>query len=133
VIVATLPCTLLVSLTDTPWVAIAALVASTLLGHMFLGPVAALLQNLAGLRRRATVAAFYLFLVNLVSMGLGPVTVGIASDYFSERFADDALRYALLAIVTTTTLLASTHFMLAARTLRRDLELAGAATAHAAG
>jgi MFS family permease len=132
VIIATLPCTLLVYLTDTPAVAVAALVAATLLGHMFLGPVAALLQNLAGLRRRATAAAFYLFLVNLVSMGLGPVTVGIASDYFSARYAEAALRYALLAVVATTTVLASLHFVLAARTLRRDLDLAEAAPAHAA-
>jgi MFS family permease len=132
VIVATLPCTLMVYLSDTPAVAVASLVAATLLGHMFLGPVAALLQNLAGLRRRATAAAFYLFLVNLVSMGLGPVTVGIVSDYFGARFGDSALRYALLAIVMATTVLASLHFMLAARTLRRDLELAGAAATHAA-
>jgi MFS family permease len=133
VISATLPCTLLVYLTDAPMVAVASLIVATLFGHMFLGPVAALLQSLAGLRRRATAAAFYLFLVNLVSMGLGPVAVGIVSDYLSARLADGALRYALLAIVSTTTVLASLHFMLAARTLREDLELAGAATAHAAG
>jgi len=129
-IAATLPCTLLVYLTTKPMIAVAALVAATLLGHMFLGPVAALLQNLAGLRRRATAAAFYLFLVNLVSMGLGPVIVGIASDHFGARFADSALRYALLATVTTTTVLASVHFVLAARTLRRDLEIVRRAAAH---
>jgi MFS family permease len=132
VIAATLPCTLVVYLADTPSLAVASLVAATLLGHMFLGPVAALLQNLAGVRRRATAAALYLFLVNLVSMGLGPVTVGVASDYFGARLADGALRYALLAIVVTSTALAALHFVLAARTLRRDLELAGAAAAHAA-
>jgi MFS family permease len=129
---ATLPCTFLVYLTDEPVVAVASLVAATLLGHMFLGPVAALVQNLAGLRRRATAAAFYLFLVNLLSMGLGPVAVGIASDYFGARFADGALRYALLVIVATTTVLASLHFVLAARTLRRDLGRVETAAAHAA-
>ncbi len=133
VIAATLPCSLLIYLTESPFLAVASLVVSTLLGHMFLGPVAALVQNLAGLRRRATAAAFYLFLVNLVSMGLGPVTVGIASDYLSGRLAQDALRYALLAVVTTTTVLASMHFLLAARTLRSDLDLAGVTTPHAAG
>jgi MFS family permease len=132
VIIATLPCTFLLYLTHDRVLAVVALIAATLLGHMFLGPVAALLQNLAGVRRRATAAAFYLFLVNLVSMGVGPVAVGIASDYFSARFADGALRYALLVIVATTTVLASTHFLLAARTLRRDLELAGTCVANAA-
>ncbi len=133
VILATLPCTLLLYLTHDRVVAVGSLIAATLLGHMFLGPVAALLQNLAGVRRRATAAAFYLFLVNLVSMGLGPVAVGIASDYFSARFMEGALRYALLAIVATTTALASMHFLLAARTLRRDLELAETPAANAAG
>jgi MFS family permease len=131
-LVATLPCTLLVYLSEKPLVAVTALVAATLLGHTFLGPVSALLQELAGVRRRATAAAFYLFLVNIVSMGLGPTAVGIASDYFGARFGDDALRYALLAIVATTTVLASTHFMLAARSLSRDLEIAGRAAPHAA-
>jgi MFS family permease len=132
VIAATLPCSLLIYLAESPFVVVASLVVSTLLGHMFLGPVAALVQNLAGLRRRATAAAFYLFLVNLVSMGLGPVTVGVASDYFSARFANGALRYALFSVVVTTTVLASIIFVLAARTLRRDLELARITTPHAA-
>jgi hypothetical protein len=67
-------------------------------------------------------AAFYLFLVNLVSMGVGPVAVGMLSDGFGAWLGADALRYALLAIVAATTLLAALHFVLAARTLRRDLE-----------
>jgi MFS family permease len=132
VIFATLPCTFLLYLTQQRGVAVASLIGATLLGHMFLGPVAALLQNLAGMRRRATAAAFYLFLVNLVSMGVGPTAVGLASDYFSARHMDGALRYALLVVVATTTVLASAHFLLAARTLRQDLERAGASVANAA-
>jgi MFS family permease len=82
--------------------------------------VAALLQNLAGPERRAVAAAFYLFLVNLVSMGLGPLAVGYLSDTFTARLGPDALRYALLVIVMATTLLAALHFLLAARALRRE-------------
>jgi hypothetical protein len=108
---------LLLYLTHRPAVAVAALVVSTFLGHTFLGPVAALLQNLAGVHRRATAAAFYLFLVNLVSMGLGPVTVGAASDYLGGSYGNDALRYSLLPIVGITTLAAAAHFFLAARAL----------------
>src|SRR5262249_5221240 len=80
-----------------PTVAVAALVIATFLGHTFLGPVAALLQSLAGVRRRAMAAAFYLFLVNLVSMGVGPTAVGFASDRFAARFGSAALRCALFA------------------------------------
>jgi hypothetical protein len=82
----------------------------------------ATMQNLAGLRRRAVVAAFYLFLVNSVSMGVGPVAVGAVSDRFGPAFGVDALRYALLLIVVTTSLWAATHFVLAASSLRKDLE-----------
>jgi MFS family permease len=120
VIAAALPCTALAYLTDQPVLAVAALVVATLLAHMFLGPVAALLQNLAGVHRRATVAAFYLFLVNLVSMGLGPLAVGFVSDTLGPSLGNDALRYSLLAIVTTTSLGACCLFVIAARTLPRD-------------
>lgn len=124
VIVLAVPFAAIVYSADSAAVALAALVAATLLGHMFLGPVMAMMQNLAGLRRRAVVAAFYLFLVNLVSMGVGPVAVGVASDRFGATLGHDALRYALLAIVVTTSLWAAGHFLAAARSLRGDLEAA---------
>ena len=121
VVAAGVPCTALVYLTDRPVVAVAALVVATLLAHMFLGPVAALIQSLAGARRRAMAAAFYLFLVNLVSMGLGPVAVGFSSDLLGGSLGNDALRYSLLAIVTATSALASCLFLVASRKLPRDL------------
>ena len=120
VIAAALPCSALVYVADEAPVAVAALVVATLLSHMFLGPVAALLQNLAGVRHRATAAAFYLFFVNLVSMGLGPLSVGFASDRLGTLFGTDALRYSLLAIVTTTSLGACWLFLIAARKMPRD-------------
>lgn len=114
------PTTLILYLGASPRLAVAALLVWAFLGHAFLGPVAALLQNLAGPGRRAVAAAFYLLLVNLVSMGLGPLAVGLLSDTFAARLGADALRYALLVIVTATTLLAALHFLLAARALRRE-------------
>ena len=113
------PATFVLYLAPIPAVAVGALLAAAFLGHAFLGPVAALLQNLAGAERRAMAAAFYLFLVTLVSMGRGPVVVGYVSDALDARLGTDALRYALLAVVTATTLLAALHFGLAARALRR--------------
>jgi MFS family permease len=121
------PVTLVLYLTTAPGVAVAALLAGAFLGHAFLGPVAALLQNLAGPERRAVAAAFYVFLVNLMSMGLGPVAVGYLSDTFTARLGVDALRYALLTVVMTTTLLAALHFSLAARALRHEPPLADGA------
>ena len=94
--------------------------------HMFLGPVMAMIQNLAGLRRRAVGAAFYLFLANLVSMTLGPVIIGLISDFFNADYGDNSLRYAILSLVVITSVWAPVHFFLASRTLREDLEAARA-------
>jgi len=129
---ASAPCAAVLYLTDHPGIAIAALFVATTLGHMFLGPVTAMMQSLAGLQRRATAAAVYLLLVNLVSMGLGPVSVGVVSDVLGPRLGAEALRFALLGIVTTTGLWAATHLVLAAKTLRDDLAHTRA-TDHAAG
>jgi MFS family permease len=117
----TLPLTLALYLATTAATAVAALLAGALLGHAFLGPVAALLQNLAGPERRAVAAAFYVFLVNLISMSVGPLAVGYLSDTFAADFGTDALRYALLAVVTTTTVLAALHFWLASRAFPADV------------
>lgn len=117
----TLPFAVASYLADDALPAVAFLIVATVFGHVHLGPLVAMIQNLAGARRRAVAAAFYLFLVNLVSMGLGPVIVGRASDVFGASLGNDALRYSLLAVVGVTTAWAVVHFLLAARTLRGDL------------
>ncbi len=119
-LLASVPSTLALYLAPFPAVAVAALLAGAFVGHAFLGPVAELMQNLAGTERRAMAAACSVFLVTLISMGLGPVAVGYVSDALDARLGTDALRYALLAVVTATTLLAALHFGLAARALRRE-------------
>ena len=118
------PFAFFVFLSKTPLPALLFLIIPITVIHMSLGPIIAMIQGLAGLRRRAVAAAFYLFLSNLVSMGAGPVIVGMVSDYFNPRYGNESLRYALLAIVVVTFLWAAIHFFLAARTLREDLALA---------
>ena len=121
----TVPFSFAVYLWPTPIPALLMFIPAILVMHMFLGPVMAMVQNLAGLRRRAMGAAFYLFLVNLISMTAGPVIVGAISDYFHARYGNDSLRYAILSLVVITSLWAPLHFLLASRTLREDLEAAG--------
>jgi MFS family permease len=128
VIVATLPCTLVLYTTGRPMIAVSSLLVTTTFSHMFLGPVTAVIQGLAGLRRRAVAAALYLFLVNLLSMGAGPVAVGIASDLLGTRLGNESLRAALLVIVSATSIWAAIHLLLAAKELRADLAYARGAT-----
>lgn len=108
-------------------IALPALIVVTTLWHMFLGPVTATVQNLAGVRRRAGAAAFYLFLVNLLSAGVGPALVGSVSDRLHARLGDDALGAALLLVVSMTGLWAASHFLWAARRLPAEWASAGGA------
>jgi MFS family permease len=118
---ASTPLTLLVFLSSTARSAFLFLIIPMILMYMYLGPATAMIQNLAGLRMRAVSAAFYLFLSNLISLGLGPLLVGMASDYLNPRYGAYSLRYALIAMVFLTFPWAAIHFCLAARSLREDL------------
>jgi len=120
-----IPAVFLVYLWPTPIPAFLFLIPPTLLGHMYLGPSMAMLLGIAGPRRRAMASAIYSFFVNLISMGLGPLIVGMTSDYLQPRYGNDSLRYAILSVVVIATLWAAIHFLLATKTLRDDLAAAG--------
>lgn len=119
-IATTVPFTLAVFLTRSATTALIAFVIPSILNHMILGPVFALVQGLAGAGRRAVGAAYYLFLVNLVSAGFGPLIIGGFSDSLRARFDEQSLRYSLLLVIPLANAWAALHFMLAARTLRKD-------------
>lgn len=120
-ILVAIPFVFLVYLWPTPVPALLFLIVPTVLGHMYLGPVMAMLLGIAGARRRALASALYGFIINLVSMGLGPLSVGMLSDYLQPHYGVDSLRYAILSVVIIATFWAAVHFLLAARHLRGDL------------
>ncbi|QDX80148.1 hypothetical protein B9N43_02065 [Denitratisoma sp. DHT3] len=91
------------------------------LGAMYVGPMFAMVQGLVQLRMRATASAILLFVVNMVGLGLGPLTVGLLNDhYFGPTHGPLAIRYSML-VVGLLGGLASLLFWQAARTLREDL------------
>ena len=120
-ILVAIPFVFLVYLWPTPVPALLFLIVPTVLGHMYLGPVMAMLLAIAGARRRALTSAIYGFIISLISMGLGPLSVGMLSDYLQPDYGSDSLRYAILGVVIITTFWAAVHFLLAARHLRADL------------
>jgi len=71
----------------------------TLLGGVaaafWIGPTYAAIQTLSPDNMRAQAAAIFLFLFNLVGMGLGPLAIGILSDAMMPMFGVDSLRYAM--------------------------------------
>lgn len=116
-----IPFVFLVYLWPDPIPALLFLSVPTIFGHMYLGPTMAMLLGIAGTRRRAVAAAIYGFILNLVSMGAGPLIVGMSSDHLQSRYGAEGLRYSILLLVVVATSWAAVHFLLAARTLREDL------------
>ena len=99
-----------------------AYVPYAILGAMWLGPSLAITHSLVGLRQRAVASAALFFIINLIGLGLGPLTIGIISDLLRPEFGDaDGLRYAIIAVALTAKTWCIAHFFLAARYLERDL------------
>ena len=59
-------------------------------------PVYAAIQSLVEEKMRAIALALLLMFGNLIGLGLGPVAVGVLSDFLEPRFGQESLRYALL-------------------------------------
>lgn len=97
-----------------------------LVSGLYLAPTFALVQNLVGVRMRATAAALLLFVINLLGLGAGPLAVGIIADLLVPIFDKDAVRYALF-IFSAFGLWGAWHYWVAPRTLKEDLARAAAA------
>lgn len=91
----------------------------TALSLVWLGPVLAAFQHLVPAGMRATASAIFLFINNLIGIGLGSLVIGALSDAMNARFGDEALRYALLSGVIFYAL-AATLLALAAPRLEKD-------------
>jgi MFS family permease len=100
-------------------VAFALFLVPIALGLVWLGPVLAAIQQLVPPHMRTTTSAVFLFVNNLIGIGLGSVTLGALSDYLSQHYGADSLRYAILA-GTCFYLIAAGLFLLSARRIERD-------------
>jgi len=98
-----------------------AMLVPTALGLAWLGPVLSAIQHVVTPNMRATASAIFLFINNLIGIGVGTVAIGFLSDSLQQRFGDDSLKYAILA-GTSFYLIAAVLFFLSARPLRRDWE-----------
>jgi MFS transporter, Spinster family, sphingosine-1-phosphate transporter len=84
------------------------------------GPLFATIQTLVPQRMRAmSIAIIYLF-ANLIGLGLGPLAAGALSDALRPVFAEESLRYALLALCPGY-LWGAWHLWRASRTVTGDL------------
>ena len=93
----------------------------TALGLVWLGPVVTAVTRLVPPEMRATAAALFLFINNLIGLGAGSTVIGIISDALTARYAEEALRYSAMA-TTTLYALAALLMFLASRRLSRDCQ-----------
>ena len=95
--VATVPFYVAGVMSTTLWLSFAVLLVPTALGLVWLGPVLAAVQHLVPGTMRATASALFLFINNLIGIGLGTALIGAVSDLMRLRFGAESLRYAILA------------------------------------
>ncbi len=118
---ATVPFYIMAILSPTLGVSFLLFLVPTALGLAWLGPVISAIQHVVRPDMRATASAVFLFINNLIGIGLGTYAIGALSDLLTIRFGDDSLRYSILA-GTGFYIIASLFFFLAARWLVRDWE-----------
>jgi MFS family permease len=85
----------------------------------WLGPVIAAVQHLVPPAMRATASALFLFVNNLLGIGMGTLMFGAMSDILTPRYGDDALKMSILIGTAVFYPLASLCFLAAGRRLDR--------------
>jgi MFS family permease len=101
------------------WLCLTVLFLPTALGLVWLGPVLTAVQHLVPATQRATASALFLFVINLIGLGLGTALIGAVSDAMRARFGAESLRYAILT-GTGFYLVAAALLFMAARRLAKD-------------
>ena len=84
------------------------------------GPAIAVMQSLVNAKMRASTAALYLLISNLVGLGLGPLIIGIISDYLAPTYGVESIRYALM-FTFVSSILAIIFFWIAGNTYKKDI------------
>jgi MFS family permease len=101
--------------------ALSALAVTALLSNLHYGPGISSMLSVAPPNMRAPASAIQLFIANLVSLGLGPLSVGLLSDVLARSMGSaEGLRWALV-LASFLGVFAAISFWIASRTLREDL------------
>lgn len=113
-----------VYLVNTVYAALILSIIPGLLHNVYLGSTIATTHGLVGLRMRALSSAILFLILNIIGLGLGPLLVGMLSDALQPAYGEHSLRQAMLYLLAPVMAWSTVHFLLAARTLNRDLDAA---------
>ncbi|MEP7311004.1 MAG: MFS transporter [Pseudomonadota bacterium] len=92
------PAMLVFLLANTLWLVIVALGMIAFLANAQFGPVWAVMQSISPSRMRATAAACFQLLINIIGLGLGPFLVGYTNDSLATEYGPIAIRYSMLLL-----------------------------------
>ncbi len=109
---------------DNAYTALLLSVIPGLLFNVYLGTTIATTQSLVGLRMRATASAILMLIANIIGLGLGPLSVGILSDYLLPSYGTDSLKQAMLILLPFFMCWSSLHFYRGSIDLEHDLDAA---------
>jgi predicted MFS family arabinose efflux permease len=105
-------------LSPSPMLAWVCLLIPNALNILWLGPITTAVQHLAPSHMRASASGTFLFINNLIGLGVGPWLMGAMSVALKAQYGDDSLRYAAI-IGVGFYLIAAVLGLLAVRSLRR--------------
>jgi MFS family permease len=102
-----------------PWSGAILFLLPSALGLSWLGPVNAAIQHIVPPEMRATTAASFLFINNLIGLGFGTWFLGFLSDRMAASYGDESLRYSILYVLGFY-LVGAALYWFASRRLERD-------------
>jgi MFS transporter, Spinster family, sphingosine-1-phosphate transporter len=112
-----------------PYVALGALAVAAFVSELGQAPMYATIQTLVPPRMRAMAIALVYLFANLIGMGFGPLAAGALSDALRPSFAEESLRYALVALCPGY-FWAAWHLWCAGRTVSIELAAGRLGQAH---
>ncbi len=118
---ASAPCFFIALSSHSYWVFVAMLGVATMTSHFYVAAAFTTMQSLAEPRMHAKTTAIYLFALSGVGAAVGPLVVGMMSDWLIAAGSANSLRVALLVALIPKAW-AGVHYFLAARGLNRSSE-----------
>lgn len=86
----------------------------------YLGPSIAVAHSLVPASMRSLTSAILFFILNIIGLGLGPLTIGALSDRLIPSFGSESLRWAL-SIIVGIELVSASLFYIASRKIKLDI------------
>lgn len=100
--------------------ALSCVAISAFIGSFGNGPIFAAIQALVSKRMRSLTVAITFLFANLIGLGLGPLALGVLSDFLNPKLGQESLRYALL-IFAPGSLWMAFHYWKASNTIEADI------------